>query len=91
MAGAYKRKKRGAKSPKNKGKDQPISSARFLAPARIQSFPSSLILCMITEGKEDLLLKTLSFLSFQIYQAISIIAVRRPLGDEEGVFAMACQ
>jgi hypothetical protein len=46
---------------------------------------------MTIKGKEDLLLKTLSFLSFQISQLISMIAVRRPLGEEVGVLAIACQ
>jgi hypothetical protein len=78
-------------APKRYKHDQPISSARFLAPARTQSFPSSLIFCMTTEGKEDLLLKTRSFLSFQISQLISMIAVRKPLGEEVVVFAIACQ
>jgi hypothetical protein len=71
--------------------DQTKSSPRPLAPARIQFLPSSLILCMITEGKEDLLLKTRSFRSFQISQEISMMAVRRPLGEEMGTLAMACQ
>jgi hypothetical protein len=46
---------------------------------------------MMTEGKEDLLLKTLSFLSFQISQATSMMAVRKPFGEEVGVLAMASQ
>jgi hypothetical protein len=46
---------------------------------------------MMTEGKDDLLLKTLSFLYFQISQAISMMVVRKPLGEEVGVLAMACQ
>jgi hypothetical protein len=46
---------------------------------------------MITEGKEDLLLKTRSFRSFQISQEMSMIAVLRPLGEEVEVLAIACQ
>jgi hypothetical protein len=46
---------------------------------------------MTTAGKEDLLLKTLSFLSFQISQAISVMADRRPLGEEVVVFEAANQ
>jgi hypothetical protein len=93
MASAKKQKKRGERNPhpeREKG-NQPTSSAKFLAPARIQSFPSSLILCMTTEGKEDLLLKTRSFLSFQISQVISVMAVRKPLGEEVVALVMACQ
>jgi hypothetical protein len=45
---------------------------------------------MMTEGKGDLLLKTRSFLSFQISHAIIMMAHRNPLG-EEGVLAMECQ
>jgi hypothetical protein len=41
---------------------------------------------MTTDGREDLLLKTRSFLSFQISQAISVIAERRPFGEEVVVF-----
>jgi hypothetical protein len=96
MARAIKEKeKAGKEKPARKGTKtkhgQPKSSARFFAPARTQSFPSSLIFSMTIEGKEDLLLKTLSFLSFQISQLISMIAVRRPLGEEVGVLAIACQ
>ena len=88
MAKATKEKREGGKeepAPKRYKHDP-----RFLALARTQSFPSSLIFCMTTEGKEDLLLKTRSFLSFQISQRISMIAVRKPLGEEVGVFAIAC-
>jgi hypothetical protein len=46
---------------------------------------------MTTEGKEDLLLKTRSFLSFQISQVISVMAVRKPLGEEVVALVMACQ
>jgi hypothetical protein len=49
MASAKKQKKEvGKKPPPGKGKgNQPTSSAKFLAPARIQSFPSFLILCIL--------------------------------------------
>jgi hypothetical protein len=46
---------------------------------------------MTTAGKEDLLLKTLSFLSFLISQAIRVMADRRPLGEEVVVFEAANQ
>jgi hypothetical protein len=46
---------------------------------------------MTTDGKEDLLLNTRSFLSFQISQAISVIAERKPLGEEVVVFETASQ
>jgi hypothetical protein len=46
---------------------------------------------MTTDGREDLLLKTRSFLSFQISQAMSVTAERKPFGKEVVVFVAACQ
>ena len=37
---------------------------------------------MTIDGREDLLLKTHSFLSFQISQVMSVIAERKPIGVE---------
>jgi hypothetical protein len=96
MARAIKEKeKAGKEKPARKGTKtkhgQPKSSARFLALARTQSFPSSLIFCMTIEGKEDLLLKTRSFLSFQISQVTRVMADRKPLGEEVVVFEAANQ
>jgi hypothetical protein len=46
---------------------------------------------MHDEGKEDLLLKNRSFRSFQISQETSMMAIRRPFGEEMWALAMACQ
>jgi hypothetical protein len=46
---------------------------------------------MTTEGREDLLLKTRSFLSFQISQATRVMADLKPLGEEVVVFERASQ
>jgi hypothetical protein len=66
-------------------------SARCFAPAIVHTRPSSSILWTRSRGIEDLLLKTLAFLSFQIFQEINIMAVRKPLGEEVGVWVRACQ
>ena len=50
---------------------------------------SSLIL-YIREGIDDMLLKNLTFLSFKISQDISVVAVLRPLEEDDGVTAKAC-
>jgi hypothetical protein len=87
-----KKKRNGANTAPDQGKeDQPKRSARFLAPARIQSFPSPLILCMTTDGREDLLLKPHLFLFFQISQVMSVIAERKPFGEKVVVFETASQ
>ena len=70
---------------------QPISSAKFLAPAKAQSLPSSLIRRIRTDGKEDLLLKTLAFRSFHSSHVMSMMVVLRPLGEEEGVLTVESQ
>jgi hypothetical protein len=46
---------------------------------------------MTTAGREDLLLKTRSFLSFQISQVIRVMAERKPFGEEVVVFEAANQ
>jgi hypothetical protein len=81
----------GKKGKQKLTTDQPTRFDRFFAPAKIESFATSLILCMTIAGREEFLLKTLSFLSFQISQVMSMIAVFRPLGEGEGDLAKACQ
>jgi hypothetical protein len=46
---------------------------------------------MTTEGREDLLLKTRSFLSFHISHATRVMADRKPFGEEVVVFERASQ
>jgi hypothetical protein len=48
-------------------------------------------LCTSAEGIEDLLLKTLAFLSSQISQVIKMTVERRSLGTAVGDLEMACQ
>ena len=57
----------------------------------IQLFASSFMHCMSIDGIDNLLLKTLAFLSFQFSQVMRMIAVFNPFLEEDCAAAKAFQ